>query len=155
MTKFEESELKGRNLFNEVLQSIGVTDWQPTTDLYNRVDGYFTIDNRQVVVEIKGRAKQYEKYDTHLMEVDKYKAIVADAHNNGIKCAYYACFFGEDTLYLYNVGKIKANSEIEQKWCPKTTAAQSDYCWKDCYMIYKDIAQVFTKSNGKWYKQIK
>ena len=153
MTKFEESELKGRNLFNEVLQSIGITDWQPTTDLYNRVDGYFTIDNRQVVVEIKGRAKQYEKYDTHLMEVDKYNAIVTDARSKGIKCAYYACFFGEDTLYLYNVGSIKSNSDIEQKWCPKTTAVDSDYCWKPCYMIHKEIASVYNKVNGVWSKQ--
>ena len=82
-------------------------------DLYNRVDGYFTKDNIKAVVEIKGRDKYYEGFDTHLMEVEKYKAIVTDAHSNGIKCAYYACFFGDDTLYLYNVGKIKANAEIE------------------------------------------
>ena len=153
MTKFEEAELKGRELFNEVLQSVGITDWQPTLDLYNRVDGYFIKDNKRAVVEIKGRTKYYEGFDTHLMEVDKYNAIVADAKSNGIKLAYYACFFGDDTLYLYNIGYIKPNSVVEKKWCPKTTAVDSDYCWKDCYMIYKDVAQIFTKVNGKWTRQ--
>ena len=49
--------------------------------------------------------------------------IVADATSNGIKNAFYACFFGEDALYLYNVGLIKNHSDKEKKWCPKTTAS--------------------------------
>lgn len=153
MTNFEKAELKGRKLFNEVLQSIGITDWQPTTDLYNRVDGYFNKGNKQAVVEIKGRTKYYEGFDTHLMEVDKYNAIVTDARSKGIKCAYYACFFGEDILYVYNVGIIKSNSNVEKKWCPRTTAENSDYCWKDCYMIHKEIATIFNKVNGEWIRQ--
>lgn len=153
MTKFEQAELKCRELFKEVLESLNINTWNPTTDMYNRVDGYFTKDDKQAVVEIKGRTKYYEQFDTHLMEVDKYKAIVKDAQSKGIKCAYYACFFGDNTLYLYNVGIIKNNSDVEQKWCPKTTAENSDYCWKPCYMIHKEIAQVFNKVNGKWIKQ--
>lgn len=153
MTEFEKAEIKGRNLFKEVLQSMGVADWQPTLDLYNRVDGYFTRNDRKAVVEIKGRTKRYESFDTHLMEVDKYDAIVADAKSNGIKSAFYACFFGEDALYLYNVGLIKNHSDKEKMWCPKTTASQSEYCLKDCYMIHKDIAQVYIKINGKWIRQ--
>jgi hypothetical protein len=88
------------------------------------------------------------------MEVDKYNAIIADATSNGIKSAFYACFFGEDVLYLYNVGLIKNHSDKEKKWCPKTTASQSEYCLKDCYMIHKDIAQVYIKINGKWKKSV-
>lgn len=153
MTKFEESELKGRELFKEVLESLGINTWNPTTDMYDRVDGYFIKDNKQAVVEIKGRTKYYEGFDTHLMEIDKYKAIIKDAQSKGIKRAYYACFFGEDTLYLYNVGNIKSNSDVEQKWCPKTTAVDSNYCWKPCYMIHKEIATVYHKINGKWNKQ--
>lgn len=153
MTKFEESELKGRELFKEVLESLEINTWNPTTDMYDRVDGYFTKDNKQAVVEIKGRNKQYEGYDTHLMEVDKYKAIVKDAQDKGIKFAYYACFFGDDTLYLYNVGTIRTNSDVEQKWCPKTTAVNSDFCWKPCFLIHKEVATVFIKTNGKWIKQ--
>ena len=153
MTEFEKAEIKGRNLFKEVLQSMGVADWQPTLDLYDRVDGYFTRNDRKAVVEIKGRTKRYESFDTHLMEVDKYNAIVADAHSNGIKHAFYACFFGEDTLYLYNVGYIKSNSDKDKVWCPRTTAANSDFCWKDCYLIHKEIATVFNKVNGVWSKQ--
>ena len=154
MNNYEIAELKGRSLFNEVLQSVGITEWQPTLDLYNRVDGYFYKDEKKAVVEIKGRTKQYESFDTHLMEVDKYDAIVADATSNGIKSAFYACFFGEDVLYLYNVGLIKNHSDKEKKWCPKTTASQSEYCLKDCYMIHKDIAQVYIKTNGKWKKSV-
>ena len=153
MNNYEIAELKGRSLFKEFLQSVSITDWQPTLDLYNRVDGYFSKDNKKAVVEIKGRTKQYESFDTHLMEVDKYDAIVADAKSNGIKSAFYACFFGEDALYLYNVGLIKNHSDKEKMWCPKTTASQSEYCLKDCYMIHKDIAQVYIKINGKWIRQ--
>ena len=63
-------------------------------------------------------------------------------------------FFGEDAMYLYNVGLIKNHSDKEKKWCPKTTASQSEYCLKDCYMIHKEIAQVYIKTNGKWKKSV-
>ena len=153
MNNYEIAELKGRSLFKEFLQSVSITDWQPTLDLYNRVDGYFSKDEKKAVVEIKGRSKCYESFSTHLMEIDKYDAIQADAKNKDIKNAFYACFFGEDVLYLYNTRLIPKNSEIEKKWCPKTTASQSEYCLKDCYMIHKDIASVYIKTNDKWIRQ--
>lgn len=153
MTKFEENELRGRKMFEELLKQCNLDQYVFTKDLYDRIDGYFKKDNKIASVEIKGRAKYYEGFKTHLMECDKYDAMIKDMEEKNLNSGFYACFFGDDTLYMYNIKKIKDNSSIEQKWCPKTTSAKSDYCWKDCYMIDKSIATIFNKVNGEWIRQ--
>lgn len=106
MTKFEESELRGRKLLKEFLET-RVDKYGFTEDLYARLDAYFRVSNIVVSVEIKLRDKKYEDYSTHLMECEKYDAMISDKNRRGISGSLYACFFGDDTLYLYNTNKIK------------------------------------------------
>lgn len=152
MNSFEIAELKGRGLFREFIEP-RVKKIIFTTDLYDRIDGYFRLGGDIVSVEIKRRDKGAEGYSTHLMEIDKYDAMIADKKKRNIGGCIYACFFGDDTLYLYDVSKVVDNSIIQQKYCPRTTAAYSDYVWKDCYMIDKRIATVFKRVNGVWSRQ--
>lgn len=151
MSEFELSELKGRKLMKEFLET-RVDKVVFTKNLYARLDGYFRVCNKVASVEIKIRDKYYETFDTHLMEVGKYNAMVQDKEKHNLNSSFYACFFGDDTLYLYNISKVIDNSVIEKRKCPKTTAARSEYVWKDCYMIDRNVAVVFKKINGEWIR---
>ena len=73
MDKFDELELNGRKLLESFLIQVGATNLYPTEDKYAPVDYYFTYKDKKVVAEIKVRDIKYEGYDTHLMEVSKYK----------------------------------------------------------------------------------
>ena len=78
MDKFDELELNGRKLLESFLIQVGATNLYPTEDKYAPVDYYFTYKDKKVVAEIKVRDIKYEGYDTHLMEVSKYKSLVKD-----------------------------------------------------------------------------
>lgn len=150
--EFENNEMRGRNLLAELFKQAGI-EYMFTEDVYDRIDGYFQKDNKKASVEIKGRNKQYESFDTHLMECSKYDAMIKDMEDKNLNSAFYACFFGDDTLYMYNIKKIKDNSTVERRRCPRCTSANAGWCWKDCYMIDKSIATIFRKANDKWIKQ--
>lgn len=76
MDKFDELELNGRKLLESFLIQVGATNLHPTEDKFAPVDYYFTYKDKKVVAEIKVRDIKYEGYDTHLMEVSKYKSLV-------------------------------------------------------------------------------
>ena len=78
MDKFDELELNGRKLLESFLIQVGATNLHPTEDKFAPVDYYFTYNDKKVVAEIKVRDIKYEGYDTHLMEVSKYKSLVKD-----------------------------------------------------------------------------
>ena len=85
MDKFDELELNGRKLLESFLIQVGATNLYPTEDKYAPVDYYFTYKDKKVVAEIKVRDIKYEGYDTHLMEVSKYKSLVKDEKDTGIR----------------------------------------------------------------------
>ena len=99
MDKFEESELKGRELLKSFLDQVGASDQQPTEGKFNPVDYFFTYKGNKVVAEIKCRDIQYKNYDTHLIEDGKLKSLLKAKKDNDCDYAYYINFFGEDTVY--------------------------------------------------------
>ena len=88
MDKFDELELNGRKLLESFLIQVGATNLYPTEDKYAPVDYYFTYKDKKVVAEIKVRDIKYEGYDTHLMEVSKYKSLVKDEKDSQSDTAY-------------------------------------------------------------------
>lgn len=152
MNEFTKAELIGRNLLKEIFNDLNITKYQFTKGVYDRLDAYFRLKGHIVSSEIKVRATKYESYDTHIMEVDKYNAMLEDMKKRNLAGSFYICFFGE-TAYIYNINKVVANSKQNKCWCPRTSAVNSDYCWKDCYLIDKRIATVFKKVDGVWIKQ--
>ena len=73
MNKFLFSEEEGRREFKSFLnQSKSSSDWQPDKDPSDTVDGFFKLNNKKIVVEIKTRDSKYLNYSTHVMEINKY-----------------------------------------------------------------------------------
>ena len=150
MKLFISEEEISRGYFADFLTSLDKEFTYEEMPITCVIDGYLTVGNNRLVIEIKGRDKYYEGWDTHLMEIQKYEDMKARGKNG-----MYACFFGDDTLYLYSLNQIKDNSKIKNIPCPITTADsdRSSYVLKPCYLIDKRIARVYKKINGKWSRQ--
>lgn len=155
MTKFEIAEEKGRRIFEEFLNQVkNASNWNPTKDKYNPVDGFFELDNKKIVVEIKTRDKQYMNYLTHLIQIDKYMNLTQAKLTNNCYTGLYVNIFGNDTIYIYNLKDINSNNcSITERMANRYTAISSDKKRKQFYEIPTRFAQVFKKDkNGKWYK---
>lgn len=150
MKLFTNEEEISRGYFADFLTSLDKEFTYEEMPIECVIDGYLTVGKHRLVIEIKGRDKYYEAWSTHLMEIKKYEDMIARG-KNGI----YACFFGDDSLYLYNLRQIKENSTKKNIPCPDTTADEerSGYVLKPCYLINKSIAQVYKKINGEWIRQ--
>ena len=153
MNEFTKSEIKGRTLLEEMLDQFNATDLQPTEDQYNPVDYYFKLKDKSVVAEIKVRDTQYENYDTHLMEVSKFNALVTDRKEKDLDVAYYVCFFGEDVAYWYSTYTISKYATTDSFYCNRTTAINSGKKKKNLLMIPRSKGTKFIKVNGQWNKQ--
>ena len=155
MDKFDELELNGRKLLESFLIQVGATNLHPTEDKFAPVDYYFTYKNKKVVAEIKVRKIKYEGYDTHLMEVSKYKSLVKDKKDSQSDTAYYINFFTDGTkvnAYWYSTNTVRNFGTIDYKYCPTTTAADNGSYYKKVIMIPSNKAQRFTLVNGGWSK---
>ena len=153
MDKFDELELNGRKLLESFLIQVGATNLYPTEDKYAPVDYYFTYKDKKVVAEIKVRDIKYEGYDTHLMEVSKYKSLVKDEKDSQSDTAYYINFFTDGTkvnAYWYSVSSIRNFGTIDYKYCPTTTAVDNGNYYKKVIMIPSNKAQRFALVNGRW-----
>lgn len=153
MDNFQKSEIRGRKLLESFLLQVNATDLRPTEDQYNPVDYYFTCKNKKIVAEIKVRDRQYENYDTHLMEVSKYNALIAEKQQQHLDRAYYICFFEDGdkiNAYWYDTTDIYKYALRKSMYCNRTTAYYSGTTCKDVLLIPTNKAHRFTFYNGKW-----
>lgn len=153
MDQFQELENKGRTLIESFLKQANITDWQPTEDKYDWVDGYFTHKGNKVVAEIKVRDIKYKDYSTHLMELDKFMNMTKAKIDNDCALGLYFNFFGDDDLYIYNIRDINTiECEVTSLWCAKTTAADNGNTYKQMINIPTTKAQVYKRVDKIWYK---
>lgn len=153
MNEFQKYETKGRIIFEDFLKQAKITDWRPTTNQYDFVDGYFTIKGKQVVVEIKTRDVKYAQYSSHLIQIDKYMNLTKAKTDNKCSNALYVNIFGDNIIYIYDLKYINAsNCRLVEKYVNKTTAIDKGKKNKQFYEIPSKYAQIFIKENNKWKK---
>lgn len=155
MNKFTASEIIGRNLLKSFLDQVQATNQQPTEDQFNPVDYYFTLQGKNAVAEIKVRDKKYLKYDSHLMEVSKLKALLKDKEEKNLDSAWYVNFFidGDTTYcYMYSTDSVIKYGRKTSKLCPKTTAVTSAKVDKQVIEIPTYCAQKIKRVTNKWQK---
>ena len=88
---------------------------------------FFTFqDNKKAVGEIKVRAKKYQGYYTHLIELRKLMALEDACKQKHLDWGFYFNFFGNDTLYIYNIRDIRKYGYNSSGSYNLTTAAPSE-----------------------------
>ena len=78
------------------------------------------------------------------MEVSKFKAIAARVVSGELDKAFYVCFIGDDTAYIFNIRDIaKAGKEglleITTKYAPVATADDKGKTDKRVLLIPKSV----------------
>ena len=101
----QESERKGRNIFKTLADQIG---WQVdfTDAEFCDIDVHIKCTSKdgrniQAAGEIKNRDASAIKYPTHIIEIHKIKALLADNKNT----AMFINIFGDD-IFIYNVVEL-------------------------------------------------
>ena len=157
MNKFQQTENIGRQLMKEVLSQLNINRVIFTEERFDQIDGFFAQKSNKYGVEIKVRDSKYESYPTHLMEVSKFKYMCQLIKNKHINNAYYACFFGDNVLYLYSAKdihkQIKEGKIIKQYYhLNRTTVYDNGKVNKQILLLPTNIAVKLVKENGKWKK---
>ena len=154
MTKFEENEEIGRNLFESFVSQLKKqTDWNPTA-IKDCLDGFLQQDDIKVAVEIKTRNKCYEKYSTYWMELDKYLNIKNRIKGEHCKSVWYVNFFDNDSMYIFDFRNIiVSNLRIVNKLVLKSTVApERGYQWKQFIELPRNYASYYKFEKTKWKK---
>ena len=88
---------------------------------------FFTFqDNKKAVGEIKVRDKKYQGYYTHLIELRKLMALEDACKKQNLDWGFYFNFFGNDTLYIYNIRDIRKYGHNSSGAYNLTTAVASE-----------------------------
>lgn len=147
MNKFQENEIKGRKLLEELLLSIGVErrNMFPSIGRMNPVDFFFIHNKRKFCVEIKVRDERYKNSETHFLELKKAENMEIERIKNECSDAIYVNFFGEDTAIIYNLKNTKSYNLTEVK-CNRYTAVSAN-------KIPKKIIEC-PASEGLWLKKL-
>ena len=151
MNKFQESELKGRELFQSFLKYIKPEQSYPTLDKFNPVDYYFIKSGVKIMVEIKVRNQRYENYPFHLIELNKYCNMFHEKIEKKCQSAIYCNFFGDNVLYVYDLKNISTQTcNITNKYCNVTTAEDNGSKWKPFFELKTNLADIFIRQDGEW-----
>lgn len=157
MDNFSKAEQEGRQLFKSLLEQCNITEYLETEDKYDTMDMLYKRNGKTIGVEIKVRDMRYEGYDTYLMELSKYNALVEKVNSGVVDNAAYVNFFGNDTVYIFPLRKIAqaikdGSATIDTTYCNRTTAVYSDKVAKQTIKIPKGIAQKIVRERDKWIK---
>lgn len=156
MDEFEKAEQSGRALFIEILQQLQITDYRESAEKYDTLDVYCTIKEHSTGVEIKKRDKQFEHYPTYMMEVYKFNALWQRLKDKEFEQIYYVNFFGEDTVYIFNLQKIAEGIKqgkviVTSTYANRTTAVFQGKTEKRILLIPKEYAAKLVRIDNKWY----
>lgn len=155
MTKFEIAEEKGRKIFEEFInQAPNAKNWNPTKQC-ETVDGFFELDDKKIVVEIKKRNEKYKGYTSLFLEVNKWMNICQARIKNNCNKGLYVNILGEDTILIFDLKDISTDTcgKPVPMELPKSSAEYAGTRIKQILLVPTRFAQVFKKDeNGKWHK---
>lgn len=122
MDNFERHENKGRRKLEAIFNSSDkVAKYEFTTGKFDRLDCFTTgYSGNLTAYEIKDRDISSTLYPDYILEVPKYKALMA-AYDDGYT-PYYINFFADNTVILWDVSKIDITNRVIKKPCTRTTA---------------------------------
>ena len=152
MNNFTEHERRGRDLLNSLLEQLGFTDIEETTDAYDRIDCYAQKKGVKVCFEIKVRnlidRRTGKLYEDSMLEISKVAAIIRRVRREKLAGGFYVCFF-QNKAFIYNLHKLRYR--IGQRLCPMTTAGDNTRVMKNVVYFKTLDARIFEQIDGKWY----
>jgi hypothetical protein len=126
MNAFENSEIIGRKIAEEVLLSKGVIDLKFTSGKYDVYDcTYKTKDGREFIGEIKCRDDKYAKYPDMLIEKGKLSSLRVKAKELGnINISYINVYPSKRIAKIVDVTNV--NIRFDNEYHVEYSAIESD-----------------------------
>lgn len=116
----EQYENKGRNKLENDFKNAECEMIYEFTDVENSVDCFATAATGvKYAIEIKDRDISIKKYDTYLLEMRKYDALMTAYRESGYT-PLYRCYF-QDGVLTWDVSKIDIENRVEEMKCTRTT----------------------------------
>lgn len=140
-------EKKGRKKLIEDFNNSNCEMIYEFTDIALSVDCFATAcTGEKYAIEIKDRDISIDKYDTYLLEMKKYNALMAAYIYSGYTPLFRVYF--QDGVLTWDISKIDINGRVEEMKCTQTTVDYGHKVVKKLIMLTKEEA-IDKKRGGK------
>ena len=135
-----EYEDKGRKkLVEDFKNSKYEIEYEFTKGKFDSIDCFATASTGdKYAVEIKNRDISIDKYDTYLLELHKYNALMIAYEESGYTPLFRVYF--QDGVLTWNIPKIDVDDRVEEMSCAESTFNYSHKVIKKIIMLKKEEA---------------
>ena len=136
-TEYEE---KGRN---KLIEDFNNADcemiYEFTQGKFDSIDCFATASTGdKYAIELKNRNIPLDKYDTYLLEMKKYNALMI-AHEESGYTPLFRVYF-QDGVLTWDISKIDINDRVEEMPCAESTFNYANKIIKKIIMLKKEEA---------------
>lgn len=148
MTTTEYEEKGRRKLVEDFNNADCEMIYEFTKGKFDSIDCFATASTgEKFAVEIKNRDISIEKYDTYLLEMKKYNALMAAYIDSGYTPLFRVYF--QDGVLTWDISKIDINGRVEEMKCAESTFNYEHKKIKKIIMLKKEEA-IDKKRSGKY-----
>ena len=136
----KEYEDKGRTkLVEDFKNSEHEIEYEFTKGKFDSIDCFATASTGdKYAIEIKNRDISIDKYDTYLMELHKYNALMIAYEESGYTPLFRVYF--QDGVLTWDISKIDVDDRVEEMPCAESTFNYSHKVIKKIIMLKKEEA---------------
>ena len=149
----KEYEDKGRTkLVEDFKNSKCEIEYEFTKGKFDSIDCFATASTGdKYAIEIKNRDISIDKYDTYLMELHKYNAMMIAYEESGYTPLFRVYF--QDGVLTWDISKIDVDDRVEEMLCAESTFNYSHKINKKIIMLKKEEAINDKKRSDKHNRQ--
>lgn len=139
MTTSEYEEKGRKKLIEDFKNSKCEIEYEFTKGKYESIDCFATAcTGDKYAIELKNRDIPIDKYDTYLLEMKKYNALMAAYIYSGYTPLFRVYF--QDGVLTWDISKIDINGRVEEMKCAESTFNYSHKVVKKIIMLKKGEA---------------
>ena len=135
-----EYEDKGRKkLVEDFKNSKYEIEYEFTKGKFDSIDCFATASTGQrFAIELKNRDISIDKYDTYLLELHKYNALMIAYEESGYTPLFRVYF--QDGVLTWDISKIDVDGRVEEMSCAESTFNYEHKVVKKIIMLKKEEA---------------
>ena len=148
MTTTEYEDRGRKKLVEDFKNSKCQMIYEFTKGKYDSIDCFATASTGdKYAIEIKNRDISLDKYDTYLMELHKYNALMIAYEESGYTPLFRVYF--QDGVLTWDISKIDVNDRVEEMPCAESTFNYEHKIVKKIILLKKEEAINDKKRGGR------
>ena len=139
MPKSEYEDRGRKKLVEDIKNSKCEMIYEFTKGKFDSVDCFATASTGQrFAIELKNRDISIDKYDTYLLELHKYNALMIAYEESGYTPLFRVYF--QDGVLTWDISKIDVDGRVEEMSCAESTFNYEHKVVKKIIMLKKEEA---------------